>query len=61
MNISSLIKSRRKERKLSQSELAERAGVALNVVKNIEGDKTNVTLASLLKVLNVFGLKIRIE
>jgi y4mF family transcriptional regulator len=53
--LSDFVKERRKEVKLSQEEFAERAGVALTVVRKIEQGKTNMNLDKVNLVLQMFG------
>jgi y4mF family transcriptional regulator len=53
--LSTFVKSRRKEAKLTQEEFAERAGVALTVVRKIEQGKQNLNLATVNQVLRMFG------
>ena len=50
-----LVKQRRKEVKLTQMEFAERAGVALTVVRKIEQGKTDLNLNKVNIVLGMFG------
>ena len=49
------VKSRRKQLKLTQEELAAKAGVALTVIRKIEQGKENLSLAKVNQVLNMFG------
>jgi len=53
--LSEFVKSRRKEVNLTQIEFADRAGVALTVVRNIEQGKTNLNLDKVNLVLRMFG------
>ena len=53
--ISSFVKTRRKQVKLTQEELALRAGVALTVVRKIEQGKENLSLSKVNQVLKMFG------
>jgi y4mF family transcriptional regulator len=53
--IASFVKTRRKQVKLTQEELALRAGVALTVVRNIEQGKENLSLSKVNQVLKMFG------
>lgn len=56
MNIlASFVKSRRKQLKLTQEELALKAGVALTVIRKIEQEKDNLSLSKVNQVLNMFG------
>ena len=53
--IASFVKTRRKQVKLTQEELALRAGVALTVVRKIEQGKENLSLSKVNQVLKMFG------
>jgi y4mF family transcriptional regulator len=53
--ISNFVKTRRKQLKLTQEELAYRAGVALTVVRKIEQGKENLSLSKVNQVLKMFG------
>ncbi len=53
--LSEFIKERRKEVNLTQEELADRAGVALTVVRKIEQGKTNLNMEKVNIVLSMFG------
>lgn len=53
--LSNFVKERRKEVNLTQEEFAERAGVALTVVRKIEQGKTNMNLDKVNLVLQMFG------
>ena len=53
--LSEFVKERRKEVNLTQEEFAERAGVALTVVRKIEQGKTNMNLDKVNLVLHMFG------
>jgi y4mF family transcriptional regulator len=53
--IASFVKTRRKQLKLTQEELASRAGVALTVVRKIEQGKENLSLSKVNQVLKMFG------
>ena len=53
--LSEFVKERRKEANLTQEEFAERAGVALTVVRKIEQGKTNMNLDKVNMVLRMFG------
>lgn len=56
--LSEFVKERRKEVDLTQEEFAERAGVALTVVRKIEQGKTNLNLEKVDQVLKMFGHKL---
>ena len=53
--LAEFVKERRKEVNLTQEEFAERAGVALTVVRKIEQGKTNLNMEKVNLVLNMFG------
>jgi len=53
--LSDFVKERRKEVNLTQLEFAEKAGVALTVVRKIEQGKTNLNMDKVNLVLNMFG------
>lgn len=56
--LADFIKERRKEVNLTQEEFADRAGVALTVVRKIEQGKTNLNLEKVDQVLKMFGHKL---
>lgn len=53
--LSEFVKTRRKQLALTQEELAEKAGVALTVIRKIEQDKENLSLSKVNQVLMMFG------
>lgn len=53
--LSDFVKERRKEVNLTQEEFAERAGVALTVVRKIEQGKTNLNMEKVNMILRMFG------
>lgn len=53
--IASFVKARRKQLKLTQEKLAEKAGVALTVIRKIEQGKDNLSLSKVNQVLQMFG------
>lgn len=55
MNISEFVKTRRKQIGLTQEEFAEKAGVALTVIRKIEQGKENLSLTKVNRVLLMFG------
>jgi len=55
MELSELVKTRRKAVELTQKEFAERSGVALTVVRKIEQGKTNLNMDKVNLVLRMFG------
>ena len=58
VNLANFIKTKRKEAHLTQEEFAQRAGVALTVVRKIEQGKENLSLAKVNQVLLMFGSKL---
>lgn len=54
-DVSAFVKERRKEVNLTQKEFAERAGVALTVVRKIEQGKTNLNMDKVNLILSMFG------
>lgn len=55
MQVSIFVKERRKQVGLTQEEFAERAGVALTVLRKIEQGKTNLNMSKVNLVLQMFG------
>ena len=53
--LAEFVKVRRKEANLTQEEFAERAGVALTVIRKIEQGKENLNLEKVNQVLKMFG------
>lgn len=53
--LSEFVRERRKSANLTQEEFAERAGVALTVVRKIEQGKGNLQLEKVNRVLLMFG------
>jgi y4mF family transcriptional regulator len=53
--LSEFVKTRRKQLKLTQEELASKAGVALTVIRKIEQGKENLSLSRVNQVLKMFG------
>jgi y4mF family transcriptional regulator len=53
--LAAFVKARRKEVRLTQEEFADRAGVALTVVRKIEQGKTNLNMDKVNLVLRMFG------
>ncbi|MGF7232794.1 helix-turn-helix transcriptional regulator [Arachidicoccus sp.] len=56
--LSEFIKEKRKQLKLTQPELAERAGVGLRFVRELEQGKESVRLDKVNQVLALFGSEI---
>lgn len=55
MVLAEFVKQKRKEVNLTQEEFAERAGVALTVIRKIEQGKENLNLEKVNQVLKMFG------
>lgn len=53
--LATFVKERRKEVHLTQEEFAERAGIALTVLRKIEQGKTNMNVNKVNLVLRMFG------
>lgn len=54
-SLATFVKERRKEVNLTQQEFADRAGVALTVLRKIEQGKTNLNLDKVNLILRMFG------
>jgi len=61
IHLAKQIKSRRKQLKLTQEELAEIAGVSLRALKQLELGKANPTLRTLFLVGDTMGLRLNFE
>jgi y4mF family transcriptional regulator len=53
--LAEFVKARRKHLGLTQEEFAEKAGVALTVIRKIEQGKENLSLSKVNQVLIMFG------
>lgn len=53
--LSDFVKHRRKQLNLTQEEFADRAGVALTVIRKIEQGKENLHVSKVNQVLHLFG------
>ena len=53
--LDSFVKDKRKEAGLTQEEFAEKAGVALTVIRKIEQGKSDLQLEKVNQVLKMFG------
>ena len=53
--LSDFVKTKRKQLDLTQEEFAEKAGVALTVIRKIEQGKENLSLSKVNQVLQLFG------
>jgi y4mF family transcriptional regulator len=59
-DLANFVKARRKSVNLTQKEFAERAGVALTVVRKIEQGKTNLNMEKVNLVLCMFGHRLAV-
>lgn len=55
MNLSEFVKDKRKAVKLTQPELAEKAGVGLRFIRELEQGKQTLRLDKVNQVLQLFG------
>lgn len=53
--LAEFVKTRRKQLGLTQEEFADKAGVALTVIRKIEQGKENLSLSKVNQVLSMFG------
>lgn len=53
--LAEFVKDKRKEANLTQKQFAERAGVALTIIRKIEQGKENIKLEKVNQVLKMFG------
>ena len=53
--LSEFVKNKRKKLALTQEQFADRAGVALTVIRKIEQGKENLSLLKVNQVLHLFG------
>lgn len=58
MNLSDFVKDKRKSVKLTQPELAEKAGVGLRFVRELEQGKETLRLDKVNQVLQLFGYEV---
>ena len=56
--MNTLVKQFRKRARLTQKELAKKAGISLPCLVSFELGKTDIRLGTLLKILKVFGLSL---
>ena len=57
-SLAEFVKEKRKQLKLSQPELAEKAGVGLRFLRELENGKDSVRLDKVNQVLALFGAKV---
>jgi len=55
MTLKEFLKEKRHDANLTQEEFADRAGVALTVIRKIEQGKTNLSMEKVNQVLAMFG------
>ena len=60
MEIATFVRQQRKHYKLTQRDLAERAGVGIRFVRELEGGKTTLRLDKVTVVLQFFGGKLTV-
>lgn len=53
--LSSFVKTRRKQMSMTQEEFADKCGVALTVIRKIEQGKDNLNVSKVNQVLLMFG------
>jgi y4mF family transcriptional regulator len=58
MNIAGFVKLKRKAVKLTQPELAEKAGVGLRFIRELEQGKASLRLDKVNQVLQLFGYEV---
>ena len=58
MDFCEVMKSRRRTLAISQSDLAEMAGVGLATIKDIERRKGNPSLSTITRILDVLGMEV---
>ena len=58
MNLSKFVKEKRRRLGLTQIELAERAGVGIRFIRDLEQGKKTLQIDKVNQVLNLFGHKL---
>ena len=58
MHLSDFVKAKRKSVKLTQPELAEKAGVGLRFIRELEQGKETLRLDNVNQVLQLFGYQV---
>jgi y4mF family transcriptional regulator len=58
MNLADFVKEKRKSVKLTQPELAEKAGVGLRFIRELEQGKETLRLDKVNQVLQLFGYEV---
>jgi y4mF family transcriptional regulator len=60
MKLSPFLKQQRKDNKLTQEELASKAGVGLRLVREIEQGKTSMRMDKVNRILALFGAELTV-
>lgn len=60
-DLGQIIKARREVLAITQRDLAEISNMGLRTLKALENGKTNPTLESLNKIMEVLGMELRVE
>jgi y4mF family transcriptional regulator len=60
MKLASFLKQQRKENKLTQEELARKAGVGLRLIREIEQGKTTMRMDKVKQILSLFGAELTV-
>jgi y4mF family transcriptional regulator len=60
MKLSPFLKQQRKDNKLTQEELASKAGVGLRLVREIEQGKTTMRMDKVNRILALFGAELTV-
>lgn len=60
-DIGTLIRARRRQQKLTQTDLAGVSGTGLRFIVDIEKGKETAQIGKLLRVLRVLGLKVQVS
>jgi y4mF family transcriptional regulator len=58
MNLATYVRSKRKQYGLTQEQLADRAGVGLRFIRELEGDKPTLRMDKVNIVLALFGAEL---
>ena len=57
-SVASFVKSKRRHLKLTQPQLANKAGVGLRFIREMEQGKTSLKMDKVNQVLNLFGMEL---
>lgn len=61
MELSKFLKQKRKEKNLTQEELAAKTGVGLRLVREIEQGKATMRMDKVNQILDLFGAELSVE